>query len=79
MSKLAAIAVAAGLLAAVPAFITAAQAEPAVSVRVGDGYRHDGYRHDGYRHHRDHWRSARACEKKVIIRNGHKTVIKRCD
>jgi len=82
MSKLAAVAVAAGLFAAVPAFITSAQAandtEPAiklaaadVSVRVGD----DGYR----RHHRRHWRGARACETKVIWRHGRKTVIKRCD
>jgi hypothetical protein len=71
MSKLAAVAVAAGLFAAVPAFISSAQAEPAVSVRVGDGYHH-GWRDHG-------WRHARACEKKVIIRNGHKTVIKRCD
>jgi len=81
MSKLAAVAVAVGLFAAVPAFISSAQAaneaQPAiklaaadVSVRVGD----EGYR----RHRRDHWRGARACETKVIWRHGHKTVIKRC-
>lgn len=81
MSKLAAVAVAAGLFAAVPAFITSAQAadetQPAirlaaadVSISVGD---------DGYRHHRRHWRGARACETKVIWRHGRKTVIKRCD
>jgi hypothetical protein len=80
MSKLAAVAAAAGLFAAVPAFITSAQAanetQPAiklaaadVSIRVGD---------DGYRHDRRHWRGARACETKVIWRHGRKTVIKRC-
>jgi hypothetical protein len=82
MSKLAALAVAAGMFAAVPAFITSAQAndsQPAiklaaadVSVRVGEGDRY----HD--RHHRHDWRRDRACEKKVIWHHGHKTVIKKC-
>ena len=70
MSKLAAaIVVAAGLFAAMPAVTSSAQANESVSIRVGDGYRHH--------HHRD-WRRARACSTKVIWRNGHKTVIKRC-
>ena len=79
MSKLAAVAVAFGLCAAVPAFMTSAQAandtQPAiklaaadVSVRVGDGDRD----------HRRHWRRDRHCETKVIWRHGHKTVIKKC-
>lgn len=71
MSKLAAaVALAAGLFAAAPALISSAQANETVSIRVGDGH---GYRH----HHRD-WRAARACSTKVIWRNGHKTVVKRC-
>src|SRR5438105_4292437 len=80
MSKLAAVAAAAGLFAAVPAFISSAQAatesQPAIRLAAADVSVRLG---DRDRDHRRHWRSDRACEKKVIIRNGHKTDIKRCD
>lgn len=84
MIKVAAIAVAVGLFAAMPSFTTPANAtsqlEPNiklaqadVSIRVGNGYRHHNRSH-----HRHHWRHHRACSTKVIWRNGRKTVIKRC-
>ncbi len=74
MSKLAAVVVAAaGLFAAMPAFTSSAQANESVSIRVNDGY---GYHH---RHHGYAYRGAYACSTKVIWRNGHKTVVKRCN
>jgi hypothetical protein len=64
----------AGLLLAMPAFTTPAAADPAIKLAQADvRIKVDGGHRRMARHHRD-----RHCSKKVIIRNGSRTVIKRC-
>jgi hypothetical protein len=78
MKKLSIALAAAGLLLAMPTMNAPAAADPAiklaqadVKIRIGDGDRRASHR----RYHRHH---SRHCSTKVIIRDGRKTVIKRC-
>ena len=80
MTKFAIAFAAAGLLLAAPSFTTTPAAAQDVQLRIGTGdgprvvHRDRGYRAYGYGYnrHRDH------CRTTVVIKDGRKTVIKRC-
>jgi hypothetical protein len=80
MTKFALICAAAGMLLAAPNFVAPASAAEGikvaqVDVRIGSG---PDRRYAGERRHHRHVRADRHCSKTVVIKNGRKTVIKRC-
>jgi hypothetical protein len=75
MKKIAIACAAAGMLLAAPNFIASASAAEGikvaqVDVRIGTGGPDRRYHHN--------YRGGPRCSTKVIYRNGHKTVIKKC-
>lgn len=79
-----ALACVAGLLLATPFALTTTPASAAegikmaqLDVRIGEPRRHYGDRHYGERRYY-RARAAAHCSKTVVIRNGQKTVIKKC-
>ena len=81
MTKFAIAFAAAGLLLAAPSFTTTPAAAQDVQLRIGTGdgprvvHRDRGYRAYGYR---SHYRDRDRCRTTVVIKDGRRTVIKRC-